>query len=497
MSVLSKAFREVFIPEVVEQYDAFEKDSLIMPDPIQWIAENYYVYDTRQLFEFHPPIETALEEALYREEDGTWAYDLVLWSWIKKSAKSTVIAAVVHYIASNKPHARIALMGNDLRQATSRVGTYLRECIKIAQHKEHDDFVTGIHVPKLRSGDIIYPNGSIVEMLPIDPQGEAGGNHDMIVFSELWGWRHQAHQDMWAEMTISPTRFGHAQRWIDTYAGYRGQSVILEELHDEIVKEENRLDADEVEIYASGGQFAVWQTKPCLPWQTAEYYASEAKTLTAAQYARMHRNQWSDSSEMFISPAMWEQCRRDLPAPPDHVKWVFAVDAGVSNDLFAIVGVYRQDVRIDGKIIRGIRVGYCRTWKAKPGEKLDFAEPKAELRRIMTAYPVVEIAYDPYQLHSMMGELQRESRVFMKEFPQGKDRNIADKQLYDLILEERLLHDGNAVLTEHVLNADADINKQENKLRLIKRQEKLKIDAAVALSMAAYRAHYLNIGIVW
>ena len=495
MPVLLQAFEDTFFPPATIAEPTTE---LILPDPIDWIANNFYVYDSRKLFEFHPPIETALREALYKEDDGTWAYDLVLWSWIKKSAKSTIIAAVAHYIASNKPHARIALMGNDLKQATSRVGTYVRESIKLAKKEHPDDtFVKGINVPVRTSGDITYPNGSIIEMLPIDPQGEAGGNHDMIVFSELWGWRHKAHLDMWAEMTISPTRYGYAQRWIDTYAGYRGISTILEDLYDHIVRDEHRLDTD-VEMYANGKQFAVWNTSPCLPWQTPQYYASEAVTLHPQQYDRMHRNQWAESTKAFISQAMWEQCKRTpLPQPPPHVKWVFAADAGVSNDLFAIVGVYRRDEIANGERKTLIYPGYVHTWQAKPGQKIDFAEPEAEIRRIVNTYPVVEFNYDPYQLHSLMTRLKREVRTHIREFPQGVDRLKADKQLYDMILEERLNHDGNPTLTEAVLNAEAKTDGEEMKLRMVKRHEDLKIDPAVALSMAAYRAQYLNIGTLW
>ena len=30
------------------------------------------------------------------------------------------------------------------------------------------------------------PNNTIIEAIPIDPAGEAGGNDDLIIFSELW-----------------------------------------------------------------------------------------------------------------------------------------------------------------------------------------------------------------------------------------------------------------------------------------------------------------------
>jgi phage terminase large subunit-like protein len=43
------------------------------------------------------------------------------------------------------------------------------------------------------------------------------------------------------------------------------------------------------------------------------------------------------------------------------------------------------------------------------------------------------------------------------------------------------------------MNADAKIDDTGHKLRIVKRQSHLKIDAAVALSMAAYRALELNL----
>jgi phage terminase large subunit-like protein len=124
-----------------------------------------------------------MQEAL-RQQDERYAYDTVLWSWPKKSAKSTVVAAVADYIASATNNARVRLTGNDQRQADSRVGMYMRENVKLGARAGS---VQRQQTKVSTSGyNLRYPNGSVIEMVPIDPSGEAGGNDDMVVCSELW-----------------------------------------------------------------------------------------------------------------------------------------------------------------------------------------------------------------------------------------------------------------------------------------------------------------------
>src|SRR3990167_4263768 len=108
-------------------------EGLTLPDPIQWIEENFYLYDTAEPLTLQDCQVRPLRLAFERDASGRYRYTTVLWSWPKKCAKSTVIAAVVDYIAEHTPRASIKLVANDLKQADSRVGMYLRENIKIAQ----------------------------------------------------------------------------------------------------------------------------------------------------------------------------------------------------------------------------------------------------------------------------------------------------------------------------------------------------------------------------
>lgn len=187
-----------FLDDVCEDFGIVDAPAKPMPHAVDWIQENFYLYDTGNLMSLYECQRRPLELALERDSDGNLKYNTVLWSWPKKSAKSSVIAAMADYTASHKTNGSVKLVANDLKQADSRVGMYLRENIKL-----------GVKAGKRSGIDITpsgykirYPNGALIESVPIDPSGEAGGNDDMIVYSELWGWKSKAHQRMWSEMTL-------------------------------------------------------------------------------------------------------------------------------------------------------------------------------------------------------------------------------------------------------------------------------------------------------
>lgn len=486
--------------------------------PAEFISQYFYVYDTEALFVWHPSQLHAFHEATKRDQQDRFKYHTVLWSWPKKSAKSTIIAAIVDYLCLYTAKAHIRLIGNDLRQADSRVGYYLRENIKIGARKGYGLSEQALALQEIRrdthirpSGyNIEYPNGSIVEMVPIDPSGEAGGNDDLVVFSELWGWKHKSHRDMWTELTISPNRFGQAQRWIDTYAGFEGDSPILEELYSAVVSDETRIKIPHnAECYAQSGIFATWVTKHLLEWQSEDYYQAERATLTPEQFNRLHNNQWVTSENAFVPIAWWDQCAGTIPTLLEYEEIVIALDAGISSDCFAIVAVSRdrryesqhldtgEDIAPNYFVLR-----YARKWTPPKGQKLKFESdtpeditPASEIKRLVEHYNVVQVAYDPWQLEHFVSQKASELQTWFESFGQITEREIADKQLYDIIRNGRIVYDPRNAnmqdMRDHLQNAAADIRGDDRKLRIVKRDEKRKIDLAVALSMACKRCNDL------
>lgn len=457
-------------------------------DPVSWIENNFYLYDTLNKIELYDCQRRPLVEAL-RKENGKFVYNTVLWSWPKKSAKSSVIAAVVEYTMANVRRASAKLVANDLKQADSRVGYYLRESIK-----HHPEYKNTWHIKP--SGYLIEsPEGSRCEMVPIDPNGEAGGNDSIIVYSELHGWKSTAHQKMWSEMTLSPNKFGQSQRWIDTYSGYAGESPILENLYQLGVKEGYRL-WDDLEVYVndSAKLLCVWVTEHLLPWQQGEdgraYYAEQANTLTPNEFSRIHLNQWTSSESVFVPPEWWDACAVPVLPPLDKYKEIaVGIDAGVSDDCFGIVAVSRDH---DKAVVR-----FSRKWTPPPGGKLQYSDPENKdnteypegvLRWLAKTFNVIVFGFDEYQLHHLCNGLRADGVGLFEPFNQGGDRLEADKQLYDVIRDRRVIHNGDADLTEHVKNANQKADPESRRLRIVKRSHKMKIDLAVCLSTATHLA---------
>lgn len=463
-------------------------EGTVNQDPVTWIMDNFYIPETNRPIDLYPSQIEPLREALRLDPAGRFVYSTVVWSAIKKSAKSSIASAVGLWFAFRRPRASIKVIANDLKQAESRVFFYMRRAIQLHPEWRNTCRVVGYK--------IYLPNHSMIEAIPIDPQGEAGGNDDLVIYSELWGWKNAAAVKMWTETTLSPMKFAQSMRWCETYAGYSGESPVLEGLYERGVKD-GEVISQAAEMYRNGRLFVLWNTRPTLPWQTKEYYAQESSDLLESEFNRVHRNQWGSSTSTFVPSEWWDACLHELPPYEKLEPWVIALDAAVSGDCFGMVAVTRKNGIVIPRFIRKWTppAGGQIMFFAPPGTPPDKDEsPAGELRRLTSRHSVVKVCYDPYQLHSFCKQMAGELIVFFDEFSQAGKRLQADKGLRDLIRERRIWHDGNKDLREHITNANVQQGETKDQLRIVKRTEHAKIDLAVCTSMAAYEAEQMNLG---
>lgn len=104
------------------------------------------------------------------------------------------------------------------------------------------------------------------------------------------------------------------------------------------------------------------------------------------------------------------------------------------------------------------------------------------------------MAYDEYQLADMAQRLKQQRGIHMRKFSQAGERAVADKRLFDAIRDRMVVHSGEPDLHEHLQNAHKKEEGDGQRLRLVKRSDKAKIDLAVCLSMANDRVRHLNLG---
>jgi len=227
-----------------------------------------------------------------------------------------------------------------------------------------------------------------------------------------------------------------------------------------------------------------------------EFVRQRAQTLDEAEARVLLQALWEDESdiEKFVNMIWWDNCQEASRAIGRSEPAIIALDAATGSenpsylaDCFAMVMVTRHPDRANDVMIR-----YCGIWEASPGQLLDFKPIKKELIRLCKEFSILEVAYDPYQLHDMATTLKSKQVAFFKAFNQGQDRQLADKQFQDLIMARRITHDGNPLLRQHIDNADLKKYEAKDQIRLIKRSASQKIDAAVCVSMAASRCLYYN-----
>jgi len=199
-----------------------------------------------------------------------------------------------------------------------------------------------------------------------------------------------------------------------------------------------------------------------------------------------------DAERFLRNIVLWDACLDPaMPAFNPRQAMVLAVDCGTVSDCFAVVGVCRHPLH-EGEVA----VRYCRIWKPTPDQPISLVEVENELIALCQRLHIAQIAYDPYQLKSMMERLYHNQGVWTEEFSQMGPREKADKQLMDMIDNRQLWHDGSFPdLRQHLDNANKKRYGMEGdqKMRIVKREESLKIDGAVALSMAVDRCLELNL----
>ena len=479
---------------------------LLRDDPVDWMEHNFWIEDPRDPITgemFSPgPIRLSdhqkrILRAALGKTDGLFDYSTVVYSTIKKSGKTRVAAGVAAWFAATQGSYReIYCLANDGKQSADRILSAVKKCVEL--NPEMDWKVTRTAVE--------LPNGSVIEALPCDAPGSAGAQPALTVWSEMWGFDSIGKERLYAEMTIPPTLFGRAIRWVESYAGYTGESQVLEELYTtgtELSRRHPAFPDLPIYVHDSAKQFTYWDDGDSarrMPWQTDEYYMQQAVDLTASEFMRLHKNKWVSPVNKAIPIEWWDKLKTYIPPLDSETPVVMAVDAGIAHDCTACVLVSRNPD--PDKHDEHIQLRACRVWQPPPGGRIDFDETlEPVIYDWCEKYNVVEVAYDKYQLHGMMTRV-RKAGIKTFDFSQQAARNVADRRLYNLVVTGKLQHDGNLSMRTHVDNAA--VNESGGKFRFVKpdsskasRQKpgvtRRPIDLLVSFSMGGFRCLYLTL----
>lgn len=278
-------------------------------------------------------------------------------------------------------------------------------------------------------------------------------------------------------MVPPPTR-RVACRLTVTYAGFEGESDLLEDLH----KEGRAGEEVGMDLYANGPLLMYWTHSLKAPWQTESWRQQMARQLRRNQYLSMIENRWVSTESEFIDLAWWDRSATGTPVAADSgLAVVLGVDAAVKRDSAAVVacGFERE--------VKKVRLAAHRIFQPSPDEPLDIEETLEEaVQDFCRRFDVREVRFDPWQFQRSAQTLTK-SGVPMEEFPQSvPNLTAASQNLYELLRGGNLL----AYPDEDIRRAFGHAVAKETARgwRIAKEKAAHKIDVVVALAMAALGA---------
>jgi phage terminase large subunit-like protein len=450
--------------------------------PICEFIDEYAIREDNQPLQLEDHQRRILQEAFQYDDDDRFIYRTIIYSTPKKSGKTAINALTALWWAfCVQPPDEIIIAANDLDQSTSRVFDAAKGFIsRNSELKDRCD-TSGRLLIRLK-------NGTTIKAIPSDYTGEAGANQGLVSWDEIWGVMLERSRRLYEELTPVPTR-KNSIRFISTYAGWEGESILLEDLYSRIFDKQGNVKpgvkrplGEDFPVYTIGDLFMYWDHDPRMPWQTPQYYESQRADLRTNTYLRIHENRWVSNESSLFDMEDFDGCvdpEHRPPLPDKGIRLFVACDASTKKDRSAVVSVYRSD--------NFIRLGPFRTWQPTKESPMDLeATMEAYIRELDKGYTVVECRYDPWQLHRSATTLSQ-AGIKMIEFPQTVS-NLTEcgQALYDSVKHKTL-----KVYKDDELRKEASfaIGKETPRgIRIVKEKASHKIDAIVALAMAVCAA---------
>jgi phage terminase large subunit-like protein len=190
--------------------------------------------------------------------------------------------------------------------------------------------------------------------------------------------------------------------------------------------------------------------------------------------------QWVEGIDSWLGPdgrKVWDALAAPYEFETGAPTWV-GIDVGLKRDSTAVVAVQRDE--------NGHLHATCRLWVPSEGQPVDITDVMEHCRELDRLYDVKAFSFDP-RFFDVPAKMLDDEGLEMAEVPQSVERmTVACGSLLEMIKRGEVHHDGEPAFATQVLNAVARTN--ERGFTLQKSKSRGRIDAAIALALAADRA---------
>ena len=443
-------------------------------NPAQFVREVMVNPETGEPFELLPAEVVFLDHAFRTDANGRLLYPEQVFSAPKKSGKTGFAAlhTLTMCLIFGGQYSEAYCIANDLEQAQGRVFQAVKRIVESS--------------PQLRAFARVYSDkidfpgtGASITALASDYAGAAGSNPTISTFDELWGYTSERARRLWDEMVPPPTR-KIACRLTTTYAGFEGESVLLEEIYKRGLAQP-QIGPD---LYAGNGLLMFWSHTPIAPWQSPEWIEQMRGQLRPNAFLRMIENRFVSTESTFVDPEWIDRCidpnwspiisNRALPV-------YVGVDASVKKVSTAIAAV-----SFDRKVDK-VRLVAHRIFQPTNAEPLNFeATVERTIKELCGRFSVRGVFYDPFQMASVAQRLAT-ACVPMREYTQTTDHLTATgSNLYELIKGGNIVLYPDAAIKLALNRAVA--KETPRGWKITKEKQSHKIDVVIAMAMAALAA---------
>ena len=219
-----------------------------------------------------------------------------------------------------------------------------------------------------------------------------------------------------------------------------------------------------------------------------------------------HLNEWVNADTAWMDMRAWDACADstlDIDAFIGQPCWI-GLDLASKTDIAALVLVFPHPEIADAYAVFGKYYlpedtvssagnsqdeGWMRTGRltVTPGNVIDFGWIEADLLEMASRFEVQAVAFDPFQATQLSTRMLSEGLPMIEVRPTVLNFSEPMKTLEALVLQKKLAHDSDPVLTWMASNVVAHLDVKDNIYPRKERAEN-KIDGIVALIMALSRA---------
>lgn len=445
-----------------------------------------------------------------RRSDGGRRFRRVYIEVSRGNGKSCLSSGVALYclVADNEPGAEVYSFATTRDQAKIVFGDAKRMAemnLPLRKRFGLEVLANALYVPG---------TGSTFQAKSAEGSTLDGLNTHLAVVDELHAHKTRAVYDV-VETSLGKRR--SSLLWCITTAGFDTSGICYEvRTMSTRVLERQAIDETQFAVIYTADEDDDWTSPEALEKANPNWGVSvrpemilsllaKAKALPSAinNFKTKHLDIWCSASNAWMDMGAWGQCEDNTLRLEDFEgeRCIIGLDLGSKNDMTAKVRVFPLesdgptryavfcDFYLPERAVENAVNAQYSGWAEEgllhvtPGAMTDLNVVEEDLREDLSRFNVEAVIYDPWQATQMATTLSEDDAPMVECRMTVQNMSDPMKSVEALVLDRRLLHDGNPILTWMMGNVVAKLDAKDNIFPRKERYEQ-KIDGVIALIMA-------------